>query len=1118
MADGEEQQVINTKFGVKRDDLVDLIELYRGRKFDEDLKGLKGDYNGVEGIAEKLHSDPRNGIIPNDLDERDEAFGSNKKEPSKRNSFCKLFLMALDDFMLKVLIVAAVISLIVSMIFEEDHREIAWVEGAAILVAVFVVSFVTAFNDYKKEEQFQKLNAYNDAQNNVNVMREGKRVLINFDEIKVGDIVQVEVGMNIPCDAILIRGSGVTTDESAMTGESIELKKESLDMCEQRLEEKVEEEKFSKGGAQERTNHDLPSPILLSGTQIQTGEGWFLIVVCGKHSCLGKIMAKLSTKIETTPLQDKLDVIATDIGKLGMVAAAITVFVLFARFFIEEGIDGYEWGDKIGDYIQEWFEFIIIGITIVVVAVPEGLPLAVMISLAYSVRKMLKDMNFVKRLASCEIMGGANNICSDKTGTLTKNEMTVTNFWQGDEKILDVEDDTYVMGNYIPNAKTSKLFLEACACNTIGTSSEANATEKAMLKMLDKFECDYEEMRSKHLKEPFVRFPFTSRRKKMGSVLTEIDDNEYRYDKRLHVKGAAEYVLNTCSHYLNENGERVQLSDTKKDEILNEVITHFAKSALRTICLAYKDLKESEGGVSHEDDHEDGINKVVEKMGLTCISILGIRDIIRPEVPDAVDQCQKAGIKVRMVTGDNKTTALAIAKQCNIIGTDHPDAVMEGPEFFDRVGGLYCENCKQNSPCDCPDDKVDERVKNKEEFISIWKNLEVLARSRPEDKYLLVTGIREMGDVVAVTGDGTNDAPALKKADVGFAMGITGTDVAKHAADIILLDDNFASIVKACMWGRNIYDNIRRFLQFQLTVNVVALISAFVGSCILRESPLQPIQLLWVNLIMDSLASLALATEPPKPDLLNRPPHSRDDYIVSRKMVKHILVMSVYQSIIVFLLVFSGEYWIPEEKGFKCKRKEFVCPGRAYDWDSSDLYKKLRDGDDDPGPSRQYTVVFTAFVLMQIFNMLNARKIHDEFNIFAGVFQNTMFVVIWIIILILQVLITQFTQDVFVVSRDGLYWGQWLLCFAIGISVIPLDALIKFLPDTICPEIGKKKKGKNGNKDVGPVLESGGHLNVKQNDDKAATGFGKAKEISDDVTPNADKSSGEDRALNEHQT
>lgn len=296
-----------------------------------------------------------------------------------------------------------------------------------------------------------------------------------------------------------------------------------------------------------------------------------------------------------------------------------------------------------------------------------------------------------------------------------------------------------------------------------------------------------------------------------------------------------------------------------------------------------------------------------------------------------------------MVTGDNKITAMAIAKECNIInektGFDN-DSVLEGPEFYERMGGLICKTCKGSCPCDCDPKKVDEGVKNLTAFKQIWKSLRVLARSRPEDKYLLVTGLRELGDIVAVTGDGTNDAPALKKADVGFAMGITGTDVAKHACDIIVMDDNFASIVKACMWGRSIYENIRKFLQFQLTVNVVALVTAFIGSVVLKDSPLEPIQLLWVNLIMDSLGALALATEPPKKELLQRPPYRRDEYIISRKMVKHILGNSIYQIIIVYSIVFGGDHWFPEP----VKELEnpwspgHVYPGRPYDWDQTPLY------------------------------------------------------------------------------------------------------------------------------------------------------------------------------------
>jgi Ca2+ transporting ATPase len=416
----------------------------------------------------------------------------------------------------------------------------------------------------------------------------------------------------------------------------------------------------------------------------------------------------------------------------------------------------------------------------------------------------------------------------------------------------------------------------------------------------------------------------------------------------------------------------------------------------------------------------------VEKTGFTLIAIVGIKDIIRKEVPEAVAKCQRAGIIVRMVTGDNKTTAMAIAKECNIInantGIDN-DSVMEGPEFYERMGGLYCKNCKKMSPCDCDAKDVDEGVKNAAAFKTIWKSLRVLARSRPEDKYLLVTGLRELGDVVAVTGDGTNDAPALKKADVGFAMGITGTDVAKHAADIIIMDDNFASIVKACMWGRNIYDNIRKFLQFQLTVNIVALVTAFIGSCILIQSPLESIQLLWVNLIMDSLASLALATELPKEDLLTRPPYRRDEYIISRKMVKHLLGMALYQIIVIYAIVFGGEHFFPEpDPRWRFERAastSYIYPGRVYDWDGTPLYI-LKQA--HYGFSRHMTNVFNIFVVLQIFNMINARKINDEKNIFDGIFTNPMFLIIWFIIIIGQVIIVEFTGIVFHVCPGGVPW------------------------------------------------------------------------------------------------
>jgi magnesium-transporting ATPase (P-type) len=313
-------------------------------------------------------------------------------------------------------------------------------------------------------------------------LRDGQEVEINVNQIKVGDVLKIKGGMDIPCDGLVLRSSGVSCDESAMTGESVELKKESLDHCNSRIEEKKEEEKFQKESM--HTSHDIPSPILLSGTQIQTGEGWFLVLMVGKNSCVGKIKSKLAQKIEMTPLQQKLEAIGTDIGKLGLYSAIITVLVLFVRFFVEQGIAGFNWSDDIGEYLNDWFRYIIIGVAIIVVAVPEGLPLAVMIALAYSVRKMLKDMNFVKRLQACEIMGGANNVCSDKTGTLTKNEMTVTNFWKGKIFELDPESKSYSQDQYFKNPKVFELFKQAATCNVGGNMNEATATEKAFLKVI----------------------------------------------------------------------------------------------------------------------------------------------------------------------------------------------------------------------------------------------------------------------------------------------------------------------------------------------------------------------------------------------------------------------------------------------------------------------------------------------------------------------------------------------------------------------------------------------------------------------------------------------------------
>ena len=412
---------------------------------------------------------------------------------------------------------------------------------------------------------------------------------------------------------------------------------------------------------------------------------------------------------------------------------------------------------------------------------------------------------------------------------------------------------------------------------------------------------------------------FTSDRKRMCTII-EKDDG----DHRLYIKGASEYILQSCEKMLDLNSGDVGPLNEATLKNCNDAIVNFATKSLRTIGMAYLDLKP--GGYDINDKNSKGILKI-EESNLTLIGICGIKDIIRAEVPNAVLRCNRAGIAVKMVTGDNKITARAIAKEVNILdeNDDDPSRVMEGPDFQKIIGGVCCQNCKNDKnknieDCDCVKNedelkkaenkgkkiKVD-TILNHDAFDQIWKNLSVLARSRPEDKYALVVGLRERGNVVAVTGDGTNDAPALSKADVGFAMGIAGTEVAKQAAAIMLMDDNFTSIVMAVKWGRNIYDSIRKFLQFQLTVNVVAVTGTFITAVSTKQPLLAAIQMLWVNLIMDTLASLALATEPPTDKLLERMPHSRNSYIISRKMLKHIIGQSIFQFTVMMIFYFIGD-------------------------------------------------------------------------------------------------------------------------------------------------------------------------------------------------------------------
>ncbi|XP_047644270.1 plasma membrane calcium-transporting ATPase 1 isoform X4 [Phacochoerus africanus] len=998
-------------FGITLAELRALMEL----RSTDALRKIQESYGDVYGICTRLKTSPVEGLSgnPADIERREAVFGKNFIPPKKPKTFLQLVWEALQDVTLIILEIAAIVSLglsfyqppegdnalcgEVSVGEEEGEGETGWIEGAAILLSVVCVVLVTAFNDWSKEKQFRGLQSRIEQEQKFTVIRGGQVIQIPVADITVGDIAQVKYGDLLPADGILIQGNDLKIDESSLTGESDHVKK-SLDK----------------------------DPLLLSGTHVMEGSGRMVVTAVGINSQTGIIFTLLGAggeeeekkdekkkekknkkqdgaienrnkakaqdgaamemqplkseeggdgdekdkkkanlpKKEKSVLQGKLTKLAVQIGKAGLLMSAITVIILVLYFVIDTfWIQKRPWlAECTPIYIQYFVKFFIIGVTVLVVAVPEGLPLAVTISLAYSVKKMMKDNNLVRHLDACETMGNATAICSDKTGTLTMNRMTVVQAYINEKHYKKIPEPEAIPPNILSYLVTGISVNCAYTSKILPPEKEGglprhvgNKTECALLGLLLDLKRDYQDVRNEIPEEALYKvYTFNSVRKSMSTVLKN-SDGSYR----IFSKGASEIILKKCFKILSANGEAKVFRPRDRDDIVKTVIEPMASEGLRTICLAFRDFPAGE-----PEPEWDNENDIVT--GLTCIAVVGIEDPVRPEVPDAIKKCQRAGITVRMVTGDNINTARAIATKCGILHPGEDFLCLEGKDFNRRI---------RNEKGEIEQERIDK----------IWPKLRVLARSSPTDKHTLVKGIidstvSDQRQVVAVTGDGTNDGPALKKADVGFAMGIAGTDVAKEASDIILTDDNFTSIVKAVMWGRNVYDSISKFLQFQLTVNVVAVIVAFTGACITQDSPLKAVQMLWVNLIMDTLASLALATEPPTESLLLRKPYGRNKPLISRTMMKNILGHAFYQLVVVFTLLFAGE--------------------KFFDIDSG------RNAPLHAPPSEHYTIVFNTFVLMQLFNEINARKIHGERNVFEGIFNNAIFCTIVLGTFVVQLIST----------------------------------------------------------------------------------------------------------------
>ncbi|XP_065810778.1 plasma membrane calcium-transporting ATPase 2 isoform X7 [Labrus bergylta] len=1032
-------------FGCSVMDLRSLMEL-RGT---EAVVKLQEDYGGVEGLCKRLKTSPTEGLagaLP-DLDKRKEIYGKNLIPPKKPKTFLQLVWEALQDVTLIILELAALISLGLSFyhppgesggescgaaaggVEDEGEADAGWIEGAAILLSVVCVVLVTAFNDWSKEKQFRGLQSRIEQEQKFQVVRGSQVIQLPVADIVVGDIAQIKYGDLLPADGVLIQGNDLKIDESSLTGESDHVRK-----CADK------------------------DPMLLSGTHVMEGSGRMVVSAVGVNSQTGIIFTLLGagdveeekkekkggavedghqntvkkqdgaaamemqplksaeggesdekekkkvsgSKKEKSVLQGKLTKLAVQIGKAGLLMSAITVIILVLFFAIDNFVlQKLPWLPECTPiYVQYFVKFFIIGVTVLVVAVPEGLPLAVTISLAYSVKKMMKDNNLVRHLDACETMGNATAICSDKTGTLTTNRMTAVQFYMGDVHYKEIPDpgalspkslDILVNAISINSAYTTKILppdKEGGLPKQVG-----NKTECGLLGLVLDLKRDYQPIRNQIPEEKLYKvYTFNSVRKSMSTV-TKLSDGSFR----MYSKGASEIVLKKCSHILNELGEPRVFRPRDKDEMVKKVIEPMACDGLRTICVGYRDFP---GDPEPKWDDENCILS-----DLTAICVVGIEDPVRPEVPDAIMKCQRAGITVRMVTGDNINTARAIAIKCGIIRPGEDFLCIDGKEFNRRI---------RNEKGEVEQERIDK----------VWPKLRVLARSSPTDKHTLVKGIIDstmvdQRQVVAVTGDGTNDGPALKKADVGFAMGIAGTDVAKEASDIILTDDNFSSIVKAVMWGRNVYDSISKFLQFQLTVNVVAVIVAFTGACITQDSPLKAVQMLWVNLIMDTFASLALATEPPTESLLKRKPYGRNKPLISSTMTKNILGHGVYQLVIIFTLLFAGE--------------------QIFDIDSG------RNAPLHSPPSEHYTIIFNTFVMMQLFNEINARKIHGERNVFDGIFRNPIFCSIVFGTFLMQIVIVQFGGKPF--SCQPLDLEKWMWCVFLGLGELVWGQVIASVPN-----------------------------------------------------------------------
>ena len=1046
----------------KDEEYIDFSHIFQsnyssnGKHTEEEYKSI---IKSPQNLCQLLKTDLKNGITTtnqNEMNWRINTYGTNKLPPEKPLRIIDFILECFEDPTLKVLLISAIVSLVIGLL--KDGIKTGWIEGSAIFGAVFIVTGISSSLNYNEQLQFQKLKEENQKKK-VLVIRNGVEMEINDEELLVGDLLVLKIGEILSIDGIFVSSNYIITDESAINGESDLIKKTSNFSIE-----------FKNG------INNYICPILISGTQILEGQGQMIVCAVGNKSFNGRNRELLSKDNENnseenlTPLKKQLNDLADLIGQFGYIMAGLIGGViilkdLFLKVLHKESIFVYSTLDTI-------INAFILAITVIVVAIPEGLPMAVAISLAYSLGQMKKEKNLVKNLNSSETMGNVNNICTDKTGTLTKGQMDVESFWF---KGKDYNANEFK--NLPPNDKN--IFFENFSNNiTVVETTDINGnkilngdmTEKALYNFMIENGYDKKNILNKNNKKEIYVLNFNSDNKFMCTLIKENDSNY-----KLYLKGAHEKVFPLLETIRTGNSEYEKF-DKYKDEVSN-IINKYTTQSKRTLIFASKIIKIAEFNYANSMHKEKNVDffKSLYK-GLNFEYIIGIRDQLRPEVPISVLQCRKAGIKVRMITGDNIMTALAISKDSHIISEDQFNEALEDLDKYRdicnkilRPNRNYSSNNIRKSSIDQTLDKIssddfdspialegeqfrllsgnltknyDEKthkiksieLNDIEMFKKVTKRLKVIACATPEDKFLLVFGLKQLENIIAVTGDGTNDAPALKEAHVGFAMGIRGTDVAQQAADILLLDDSFSSIITACKFGRNVYDSIRKFVQFQLTTNIVAVFMTLLGGVILKDSPLNAIQMLCVNLIMDSFASLALATERPNDKLLERKPYKRNASILTTFMKANIISQGSFQIIILLFILFEGDKLF----GVNSDREL-----EHYEWNDQHGY--------------HFTIFFDVFVFLQVFNSINARKLnHKEINVFEGIKDNIYYIIVQSFIVIGQIILVTFGGRA--VRTQPLSFLQHLYCILIASLSLVVGFLVKLIPIDMSEKVLETKE------------------------------------------------------------